>query len=314
MVSIDTFLIALYVMVDDFCKRNPAVASEQTIWACGRKRALSRSEVVALSIFGQWYRFRSERDFWRFAEERLREMFPDLPDRAEFVRAQQRFEPTTAAFGLHVASLMKVEDAPFEVIDRCGLATRMCGRRGRDWLGGYANKGLCGRLGFFWGLQLMCATTNEGVITGYGFAPGSTKDQPMAETLFAARHERDPGLSTAGTGARLKCYLVDKGFSGPRRKKMWKERYGVSVVGAPQKGHGPPWPQDWERWLASLRQIVETVHDRLLNFFRLARERPHAVSGFRARLAAKVALHNFCIWLNRGLGRPSLQFADLLGW
>jgi hypothetical protein len=34
----------------------------------------------------------------------------------------------------------------------------------------------------------------------------------------------------------------------------------------------------------------------------------------RARLAARVALHNFCIWLNERLGRPRLAFADLLGW
>jgi hypothetical protein len=27
-------------------------------------------------------------------------------------------------------------------------------------------------------------------------------------------------------------------------------------------------------------------------------------------LAAKIALHNFCIWLNVQLGRPGLAFAD----
>jgi hypothetical protein len=34
----------------------------------------------------------------------------------------------------------------------------------------------------------------------------------------------------------------------------------------------------------------------------------------RSRLAARVALHNFCMWLNKQLGRPLLSFADLLGW
>jgi len=29
-------------------------------------------------------------------------------------------------------------------------------------------------------------------------------------------------------------------------------------------------------------------------------------------LAAKAALHNFCIWLNQRLGRPNLAFADLI--
>jgi hypothetical protein len=36
--------------------------------------------------------------------------------------------------------------------------------------------------------------------------------------------------------------------------------------------------------------------------------------GLRARLAARVALHNFCVWLNEQLGRPRPAFADLLGW
>ena len=66
--------------------------------------------------------------------------------------------------------------------------------------------------------------------------------------------------------------------------------------------------------MASIRQIVETVYDKLLNVFGLQRERPHDLSGVRARLAARVALHNFCIWLNEQLGRPRLSFADLLGW
>lgn len=314
MVSIDTFLIELYVQVDEFCKRTPLTPGEQTIWACGRKRALSRSEVATLSIFGQWYRFRSERDFWRFCEERLRGLFPDLPNRSEFVRAQHQFEPTIVAFGLDMGRQLGTEEAPYEVIDRCGVATRMCGRRGRDWLGGYANKGLCGRLGFFYGFQLMCSVTQAGVISGFAFAPGSTKDQPMAESLFAARYGKGARLHSAGTGAENRVYVVDKGFSGPKRKRGWEERYGAQVVGAPQKGHGPAWPKEWEKWVCSVRQIIETVHDKLLNFFRLESERPHTIRGFQVRLAAKVSLHNFCIWLNRSRGRPSLQFADLLGW
>jgi hypothetical protein len=58
----------------------------------------------------------------------------------------------------------------------------------------------------------------------------------------------------------------------------------------------------------------ESVYDKLFNTFGLWRERPHELEGLRARLAARVALHNFCIWLNEELGRPRLAFADLLGW
>ena len=34
------------------------------------------------------------------------------------------------------------------------------------------------------------------------------------------------------------------------------------------------------------------------------------LEGFQVRLAAKMALHNFCIWLNQQLGRPLLAVAD----
>ena len=38
------------------------------------------------------------------------------------------------------------------------------------------------------------------------------------------------------------------------------------------------------------------------------------MSGLRARLAARVALHNFCIGLNERLSRPRLAFVDLIQW
>ena len=68
------------------------------------------------------------------------------------------------------------------------------------------------------------------------------------------------------------------------------------------------------RWLAGVRRIVETVYEEVHHSFRLSRERPHDLTGLQARLAAKMALHNFCIWLNEQLGRPSLAFADLVDW
>ena len=61
-------------------------------------------------------------------------------------------------------------------------------------------------------------------------------------------------------------------------------------------------------------EIVENAYDKLFNTFGLWRERPHELEGLRSRLAARVALHNFSIWLNDQLGRPRLAFADLLGW
>jgi hypothetical protein len=62
-------------------------------------------------------------------------------------------------------------------------------------------------------------------------------------------------------------------------------------------------------WLAEVRQMVETIYDKLYHPWRLDRERSPDLQGFQARLAAKIALDNFGIWLNEQLDRSLLAFA-----
>jgi len=115
--------------------------------------------------------------------------------------------------------------------------------------------------------------------------------------------------------AALGPYVVDKGFEGAENHRRWFERYGARLICPPKRNaREVVWPKRLRRWVAGIRQIVESVYDKLFNTFGLWRERPHELNGLRARLAARVAVHNFCIWLNDRLGRPRLAFADLLGW
>jgi hypothetical protein len=111
------------------------------------------------------------------------------------------------------------------------------------------------------------------------------------------------------------AYVADKGFEGAENHRRWLGRYGAEVIHPPKRNAKKrSRSKRLRRWLAGIRQIVETVYDKLFKAFGLWRERPHDIRGLRARLAARVALHNFCIWLNDQLGRPRLRFADLMGW
>ena len=66
--DLDSFLVSLYVQIDDWWKANhPSVTRRP-----GRPTLLSDPEVLTLAILAQWPRFRSERDFWRFAWAHLR--------------------------------------------------------------------------------------------------------------------------------------------------------------------------------------------------------------------------------------------------
>lgn len=306
----DTFLTTVYVTADDYCKAHtidwPALP--------GPTPALSVSEVLTLSLLSRWARFSSDREFYAYAERHWRAAFPDLPERSRFNRLVRAVVPWLIGFSHHLVRHLRARQCVYEALDTMGCATRNVHRRGRGWLAGEAHRGFCNRIGWYDGLNVMTSVTPEGVITGFGCAPANTKEQPYAETFLAARAMHPIGLTEVGAPA-LGWYVTDNGFCGQERHQDWAQAYGARVISPPRKALTThPWPKAWRRWLASLRQIVETVHAKLLITFRLERERPHHLQGFRARLAASVALYNFCIWLNTQLGRPLLAFADLIDW
>jgi hypothetical protein len=308
MVDVDTFLTTLYVLGDDFCK---------TSWPCeehpGPQAMLSRSEGMTLAIFGQWPAFGSERGFARYARRHLRAALPPLPMREQLKRQIRQQHDALLAFFLHLVQLLAALHGAYEALDSAGVPTRDAKRRGSGWLPGLADIGWSNRLGWYEGFPLLTAVMPDGVITGLGFGPASTKEQPLAETFLALRRWPQPGLPSVGAPA-LGPYGVDKGFEGQANHTTWRQLSGAQVLCPPKRHSKTPWPQALRRWVAGIRQIVETVYDKLFPTFRLDREWPHALSGFHTRLAAKIILHNFCIGCNEQLGRPRLACTELVDW
>lgn len=308
MVDLDTFLTTVYVMTDTVCNTVLPPTPRP-----GPDASLSCSQVLTLALVGQWARFQSERDFYRFAHQHLRAAFPSLPKRSQFNRLLRQHRDARGTFAIHLVDLLQAGQASYQALDCSGVPTRNAKRRGRGWLPGLADIGWSNRLGWYEGFHMIMAVTPDGVITGFGFGAASTKDQPLADTFFALRHTLNGSVASVGRRA-YGPYVVDTGFEGNDNQVKWTTWYQAQVICPPRRTSRHPWSKAWRRWHAGLRQMVETVYDKLHYTFRLLRERPYDLTGFQARLAAKVALHNFCIWFNLQLGRPRLAFADLLAW
>ena len=321
--DVDTFLTTVYVLVDEVCQQewpNERVGAEAR---SGPAPALSRSEVITLALFAQWTPFTSERAFYRYAERHLGAAFPALPARSQFNRQLCRQRECLVAVGLVVARRLEQavraqrragEPCPYEIVDGMGVATRTLKRRGGGWLAQVATLGRCTRLGWYKGVHLLTAVTPQGVLSGYGIAPAHTKDQPLAETFFAARHTPQPRLPEVGHPVADGLYLADSGYEGRRWHTHWEQDYAATVIVRPKATDPHPWSPAFRRSFAGLRQIVETVHARLLDTFGLGLLRPHSPVGLRAHLAAKLVAYNVALWLNLQWHRPLLAFADLLDW
>lgn len=310
MLDLITFVTTLYVTVDDFCKTELEPEPRRR----GPVASLSRSEVVTLACLAQWYPLRGERDAYRYILGHLRSAFPTLPDRGQFNRLMRQQIGAIQAFAIHLAGCEGAACAPYEAMDCTAVVTRNLKRRGLGWLAGLTAVGHSNRVGWFEGFRLLISVTPIGVITGYGFAPGNVNDRPIADTFLAARHQPHVRLPMVGHPA-AGPYVVDKGFDGRAQRNRWRYEHGAIVIGLPMH---PPSAERWSKaarqQMAHWRQIVETVNERLLCWWRLDDERPHTLDGFQARLAAKVALHNFVIHLNRQLQRPPLAVVGLVQW
>lgn len=319
MTDFETFVITVYDLVDTAVRQHlPAQPRRR-----GRRPALTRSEVLTLALLAQLGRFGSERDFCRFARQRLRPFFPRLPHRSQLHRAFRRAEPTLAVLSHHWAETLEARTAAYECLDGTGVSLRSNGRRTAA-LSAFMARGRATRLNWFVGCRLLVATTPTGVITGWAVSPGNRHDSALATALLAERAPDAPAgpprpdpapdaIVTRTGETRPPRYLADAAFAGAKLSELWAT-YAADVAAPPQPKTRAQWTPTQRQEHASARQIVETVIERVLRGLRLEHDRPRTQPGLLSRLSAKMALHNACIVWNRRTGHPDLAFASVIGW
>jgi hypothetical protein len=303
MMDLDSFLVSLYVLVDDWWKADhPSTAPRKP----GRPALLSESEVLTLAILAQWPRFRSERDFWRFAWAHLRPYFPMLCSQGQLNRRIRALEPKMRAlqrsFAEELSELSELSEpsAAYRVMDTTLVPAMVRVRASRKGL-------FCGQASFgrsasktewVYGFKVALVVDPDGVITAFGLAPAASDERPIGEALLASdRH-----------GA----YLADMGFAGIEWERLWMEIYGALVAATPKNNSRRAWSEADRRWASGKRQIVEGVICQLKDFFSLERHRAKTLGGLLRRLAAKVAAYTCAQRINDSLDRPLRHLADLL--
>jgi hypothetical protein len=297
MMDLDSFLVSLYVLVDDWWKADhPSTAPRKP----GRPALLSESEVLTLAILAQWPRFRSERDFWRFAWAHLRPYFPMLCSQGQLNRRIRALAPEMRELQHAFARELAEPSAVYRVMDTTLVPAIVRVRASRKGL-------FCGQASFgrsasktewIYGFKVALVVDPEGVITAFGLAPAASDDRPIGDALLASD--------------RYGAYLADKGFTGVEWERLWMQIYGALVAATPKNDSRRAWSKADRRWASGKRQIIEGVVSQLKDFFCLERHRAKTLGGLLTRLAAKVAAYTCALRINDSLGRPLRHLADLL--
>jgi hypothetical protein len=261
---------------------------------------LSQSEVLTLAVLAQWPRWRSERDFFLFAETHLREHFPNLLSHGQLNRRIRALEPELKAFQQDLAAMLADGSEVYHVLDTTLIPAVVRVRACRKGL--FAGQATFGRsvskTEWVYGFKVALSVSPEGVITSFGLAPASCDERPIGEFL----------VSSDGHDA----YLGDKGFSSVEWERYWLQEYGALVAATPQESARRAWPEKARRWAAGKRQLIEGVIWQLKDYFGLERHRAKTLNGLLTRLAAKAAAYTCGQVLNNRLGRPLRHLASLL--
>ena len=294
--DLDSFLVSLYVLVDDWWKLEHASRPPKN----GRPALLSDPEVLTLAILAQWPRFRSERDFWRFAHAHLRTYFPNLCSQGQLNRRIRALEPQMRELQLAFAGELAEPSAVYRVMDTTLVPAIVRVRASRKGL--FAGQATFGRSAskteWVYGFKAALVVDPDGVITAFGLAGAASDERPIGEALVASD--------------RYGAYLADKGFTGVEWERLLREQYGALVAATPKNNSRRAWPKADRRWASGKRQIIEGVIAQLKDFFSLERHRAKTLGGLLARLAAKVAAYTCGQRINDTLGRPLRHLADLL--
>lgn len=336
--SLETFLTILYVFVDDWYKKHIAPSRVEKR---GCKAWLSDSEVLTLAIASQWrvgVPWQSERGFVRYMQAHGKVMFPQMLERSAFNRRVRYLWGALVRLQQVVAEELEGADIVYECVDCCPLPAFSSGQALKDkghwlWESTIGRGGTRGK--FFYGDHLLLATHQGGAVTGWATATASIQDRWLMEALLSARagqpqlsgpahrprasraqHAVPPvghvGPVQAAGSSKPRPYVADKGFNGQRWIDHWRSEYDAHVIAVPPNNDPHPWPPALKTWLASTRQLIETVFATLYRVFAIDRINAHSRWGFYARIAAKLAAFNLALFINRLLNRPLFAIETLL--
>jgi hypothetical protein len=198
MLDLDSFLVSLYVLVEDWWKLEHSSEPPRA----GRPALLTDPELITLAILAQWPRFRSERDFWRFAQAHLRPYFPNLCSQSQLNRRVRSVEPELRDFQRAVARTLCDVSEVYHVLDTTLIPAMVRVRASRKAVcraGHLRQERLQDRVGLRV-LKVALSVSPEGVICTFGLAEAASDDRPIGEFLISEDfHE---------------AYLADKGFTG----------------------------------------------------------------------------------------------------
>ncbi len=262
-VCLDTLLIGLYVLADDFLQPRSGP---------GRPPRITDAELICLAVAQVLLDCPGDRRFLAWAGWRLGHLFPYLPKQPGYNKRLRALAPEIARLlNLIVFESDSIHDRVW-LIDGTPLA---CGQSRetarRSELAGYASYGYCrSQHRHFWGFKLVLVAAPDGMPIGFELVPANVDERQAAKEIL----ERIPAAGH--------ILVADKGYAG-RWFEQLVEAHGARLVRPDRKDeprrHGA---------IGAVRQWIESIIDTLKGQLSLERHGARTMPGLFARILQRM--------------------------
>jgi hypothetical protein len=288
------YIVTVFVMVDDFCK---IYYPPRKLRKRGPVPKLADSEVITMEIVGEYLGFHNDEAVYQYFERHWKHLFPNLPDRSNFVRQCANLWNVKQCFFEY---LSRSQDHYLQILD--SMPIEVCkfvrAKTTTQFKETAAYGKWFGRT--FFGYRLHLKITDVGIIRSFILAPANEHDIRYSKPLL-----------TDDSGGWV---LADKGYrSRDLQQSLWEQRkiyFHTSVRRIDRKDS--PLPRETIRTLSGKRRLVETVAGQLEQRFGIkstfARDLWHLMN----RIIRKILSHTISVLMNLRMNNESLKLRLLV--
>lgn len=292
----DTFLIGLYLMVDEWLQKE---GQRYLRPEGGAPPRLSDAEMLTLLLAHQLAQAKwRERRWLQYLRHNYHSWFPNLTTQSAYNRRARNLTGVLNALRVQLAKEVSAQLPPEGVVDGTPIHVRHWRRYGKHHLAlPEAELGYCAaKRECYYGYKLLALVTLNGIIIEWELMPASAD-------------ERD-GLEAMMFGDEQWLLWADKGLLDYRRQQRLEEEKSIMLITPTRRNQKAQLHPALRQLLAATRPIVETTFAQAKEYVDL--EQPHAYTwrGVLLRITTKLTALMVVAWANLRHGLSPLSFVN----
>lgn len=255
-------IIEVYCLIDNFVKFIHSKDPEKKV---GRKRALSITDYVILTLFKQEHNFRTTKDLYNFVREYMSSYFPPVPSYQQFNEGINATFRYLVIISWLMSKHTRSKGAMYHVIDSTPMP--VCNNQYRFSEKIFKGLAASGKNlnGWFWGFKLHLIINQNMEIESIKITNGSASDTSVLTDDFIDG---------------IKGWLVgDKGYIGVDKAKDLSKK-GIKLLTRTRKNMKKKPATSLHNYLFSKRQSIEGVFSYLKHRLFLINSYARSAEGF----------------------------------